>query len=72
MAHQDIPDLLAFARTAATTVFHPTSTRRIGSHATAVADASIMLTVVSDNTNAAVIIIGEMGVDMIRQDAAAP
>ena len=79
-------DLLAFARAAATTVFHPTSTCRMGSDATAVVDerlrvrgighlrvvdASIMPTVVSGNTNAAVVMIGEKGADMILQDAAA-
>jgi choline dehydrogenase len=78
-------DLLAFARAAATTVFHPTSTCRMGSDATAVVDerlrvrgighlrvvdASIMPTVVSGNTNAAVVMIGEKGADMILQDAA--
>jgi len=78
--------LLAFARGAATTVFHPTSTCRMGSDATAVVDerlrvrgignlrvvdASIMPTVVSGNTNAAVVMIGEKGADMILQDAAA-
>jgi choline dehydrogenase len=78
-------DLLAFARAAGSTVFHPTSTCRMGSDATAVVDerlrvrgighlrvvdASIMPTVVSGNTNAAVIMIGEKGADMILQDAA--
>src|SRR4029077_8012769 len=79
-------DLLAFARSVATTVFHPTSTCRMGSDATAVVDerlrargigglrvvdASIMPTVVSGNTNAAVVMIAEKGADMILQDAAA-
>jgi choline dehydrogenase len=78
-------DLLAFARSAGTTVFHPTSTCRMGPDADAVVDerlrvrgigglrvvdASIMPTVVSGNTNAAVVMIGEKGADMILQDAA--
>ena len=79
-------DLLAFARATGSTVFHPTSTCRMGSDPTAVVDerlrvrgverlrvidASIMPTVVSGNTNAAVVMIGEKGADMILQDAEA-
>jgi choline dehydrogenase len=79
-------DLLAFSRSAGTTVFHPTSTCRMGADANAVVDerlrvrgignlrvvdASIMPTVVSGNTNAAVVMIAEKGADMILQDAAA-
>ncbi len=79
-------DLLAFARSAATTVFHPTSTCRMGPDETAVVDerlrvrgignlrvvdASIMPTVVSGNTNAAVVMIAEKAADMILQDAKA-
>ncbi len=79
-------DLLAFARATGSTVFHPTSTCRMGSDSAAVVDerlrvrgierlrvvdASIMPTVVSGNTNAAVVMIGEKGADMILQDAAA-
>jgi choline dehydrogenase len=77
-------DLLEFARSAATTVFHPTSTCRMGGDANAVVDdrlrvrgivsmrvvdASIMPTVVSGNTNAAAVMIAEKGADMILQDA---
>jgi choline dehydrogenase len=78
-------DLLAFARDTATTVYHPTSTCRMGSDPNAVVDgrlrvhgferlrvvdASIMPTVASGNTNAAAVMIGEKGADMILQDAA--
>jgi choline dehydrogenase len=77
-------DLVAFARATGTTVFHPTSTCRMGSDLTAVVDerlkvrgferlrvvdGSIMPTVVSGNTNAAVVMIAEKGADMIMADA---
>ena len=80
-------DLLAFARATGSTVFHPTSTCRMGSDAAAVVDerlrvrgierlrvidASIMPTVVSGNTNAAVVMIGEKGADLVLQDAGKP
>jgi choline dehydrogenase len=79
-------DLLAFARDTGTTVYHPTSTCRMGGDPLAVVDerlrvrgfehlrvidASIMPTVVSGNTNAAAVMIGEKGADMVLQDAAA-
>jgi choline dehydrogenase len=78
--------LLEFARQKGTTVFHPTSTCRMGSDVRAVvderlrvhgftglrvADGSIMPTVVSGNTNAACVMIGEKASDMILQDASA-
>ena len=74
--------LLDFARRRGGTVFHPTSTCRMGIDAMAVvdpelrvhgieglrvADASVMPTVVSGNTNAATIMIGEKLSDMVRQ-----
>lgn len=79
-------DLLAFARETGTTVFHPTSTCRMGRDGIAVVDerlrvhgierlrvvdGSIMPTIVSGNTNAAIVMIAEKGADMILQDAAA-
>ena len=79
-------ELLDFARAKGTTVFHPTSTCRMGSDVNAVvderlrvhgftglrvADASIMPTVVSGNTNAACVMIGEKASDMVLADASA-
>jgi choline dehydrogenase len=78
-------ELLAYARQRGGTVYHPTSTCKMGIDAMAVvdpelrmhglfgvrvADASIMPTVVSGNTNAATIMIGERAADMVRQKMA--
>jgi choline dehydrogenase len=75
--------LLDFARRHGGTVFHPTSTCKMGIDQTAVvdpelrvrgieglriADASVMPTVVSGNTNAATIMIGEKLADMLRRE----
>ena len=65
-------------------MFHPTSTCKMGVDAMAVvdpelrvrgieglrvADASVMPTVVSGNTNAATIMIGEKAADLVREEA---
>ncbi|MGH7061731.1 MAG: GMC family oxidoreductase, partial [Stellaceae bacterium] len=78
--HSD-DELLDYARRRGGTVFHPTSTCKMGLDPMAVvdpelrvhgiaalrvADASVMPTVVSGNTNAATIMIGERAADMVR------
>jgi choline dehydrogenase len=74
--------LLEHARNTGGTVFHPTSTCKMGVDPMAVVDpelrvygieglrvvdASIMPTVISGNTNAATIMIGEKAADLVRQ-----
>ncbi len=73
-------DMLDVARRYAQTIYHPTSTCRMGSDKAAVvdrklrvhgmtnlriADASIMPSIVSGNTNAPAIMIGEKAADMV-------
>ncbi len=77
-------DWLAFCRETGETVYHPTSSCRMGTDpgsvvderlkvrgvaALRVIDASVMPAVVSGNTNAAVIAVAEKGADLVLQDA---
>lgn len=77
-------EILDYVRDYGSTIFHPTSTCRMGQDdmavvderlrvrgidALRVADASVMPTVVSGNTNAACVMIGEKAADMVLQDA---
>ncbi len=79
-------ELLAYAKQYGGTIFHPCSTCKMGSDAMAVvddqlrvhglqglrvADASIMPTLVSGNTNASCIMIGEKCADLVRDQTLA-
>ncbi len=80
----DYDAILNWARNTATTIYHPTGTCKMGSDPMAVvdnrlkvrgidglriADASIMPTITSGNSNAPVIMIGEKASDLVLEDA---
>ncbi|MEM7021927.1 MAG: GMC oxidoreductase, partial [Pseudomonadota bacterium] len=83
---EDHDDVLEWVRDTATTIYHPTGTCKMGSDPLAVVDArlrvrgvqglrvadcSIMPEIVSGNTNAPAIMIGEKASDMILEDCRA-
>ena len=85
-AVQSDDEIDTFMRQKGTTIFHPVGTCKMGSDAAAVVDArlrvrgidglrvvdgAVMPTLISGNTNAPIIMIGEKAADMIKADALA-
>ena len=83
---QSDEDLVEAAGAIGTTIFHPVGTAKMGSDPMAVvdgrlkvhgleglrvADASVMPTITSGNTNSPVLMIAEKAADLIRADAKA-
>ena len=81
-----VEDAKQFAQNSGATIYHPVGTCKMGEDAMSVvnsrlkvngveglrvADASVMPTVTTGNTNAPTIMIGEKAADMIKQDWAA-
>lgn len=77
--------LLAYCRERGSTIYHPTCTARIGDDALAVVnprlrvrglrglrvvDGSVMPSLISGNTHAAIVMIAEKAADLILQDMA--
>ena len=87
VSDEDYDAILDWARSNATTIYHPTGTCKMGHdsmavvddrlrvrgiHGLRVADASIMPIIVSGNTNAPTIMIGEKASDLVLADAMSP
>jgi choline dehydrogenase len=83
-AVQTDDELLAYCREVGSTIYHPSCSCRMGTDSRAVVDprlkvhgvkglrvvdGAVMPSVVSGNTNAAIVMIGEKGSDMILEDA---
>jgi choline dehydrogenase len=79
-------ELMAWVKAKGTTIFHPVGTAKMGTdpmavvdarlrvygiHGLRVVDGAIMPTLISGNTNAPIIMIGEKAADMIKADAKA-
>jgi choline dehydrogenase len=83
LAVESDEDILSYCRQAASSLYHPTCTARMGEDSDAVVDSrlrvrgidklrvvdgSVMPVLISGNTNAAIVMIGEKAADMILED----